>query len=63
MLLWPFRARETDATETRASLATSLIVTATTCPPTLGCRLNSNAFFTECKRFHKRLQKRRNMAK
>jgi hypothetical protein len=29
MLLWPFKARETDATDTRASLATSLMVTAT----------------------------------
>jgi hypothetical protein len=29
MLLWPFKARDTDATDTRASLATSLIVTAT----------------------------------
>jgi hypothetical protein len=59
MLAWPFKARETDATDTRASLATSLIVTATM-PPAAGSVKTAFAA-PECNRFHRRLQKHCNM--
>src|SRR5450432_334736 len=57
----PFSARETDATDTRASLATSLIVTAIM-RPRAGIDFVSKLLRPECKRFHWRLQKHCNKA-
>jgi hypothetical protein len=50
MLLWPFKARDTEATETRASLATSLIVTAKNVSRRPDAEPAISA--AECKRFH-----------